>query len=148
MCREMRAEVEEHIRTMVRYHDDKEFILAPYLADGHWTLFIIVVKVRQVYILDSLFKKGNKNPSRYLLTSVIESALLPIKPTFDMVNCNQQAETWECGYILLQSMFDFVNVYQKQFPRMWNDTKVATDEDIEKTLKELMPILFDGLSIP
>ncbi|KAM0070278.1 putative Ulp1 protease family catalytic domain, papain-like cysteine peptidase superfamily [Helianthus debilis subsp. tardiflorus] len=133
---------------MVRYHDDKEFILAPYLADGHWTLFIIAVKVRQVYILDSLFKKGKKNPSRYLLTSVIQSALLSIKPTFDMVNCIQQAETWECGYILLQSMFDFVNVYQKQFPRMWNDTKVATDEDIEKTLKELMPILFDGLSIP
>ncbi|XP_035832676.1 uncharacterized protein LOC110871487 [Helianthus annuus] len=110
------------------------------------TTLIIAVKVRRVYILDSLFKEGNKNPSHYRLTSVIESALLPIKPTFD--RCNQQAETWECGYILLQSMFDFVNVYQKQFPKMWNDTKEATDEDIEKTLKELMPILFDGLGIP
>ncbi|KAJ0466670.1 putative papain-like cysteine peptidase superfamily [Helianthus annuus] len=109
MCREMRAEVEEHIRTMVRYHHDKEFILAPYCADGHWTLFIIAVKV---YILDSLFKEGNKNPSHYRLTSVFERALLPIKPTFDMVNCNQQAEKLECGYILLQSMFDFLNVYQ------------------------------------
>ncbi|KAJ0622046.1 hypothetical protein HanIR_Chr01g0015681 [Helianthus annuus] len=97
---------------------------------------------------NQLFKEGNKNPSHCRLTSVIESALLPIKPTFDMVNCNQQAETWECGYILLQSMFDFVNVYQKQFPKMWNDTKEVTDEDIEKTLKELMPILFDGLGIP
>ncbi|MFS8006682.1 hypothetical protein Hanom_Chr14g01252111 [Helianthus anomalus] len=35
-----------------------------------------------------------------------------------MVNCNQQAQTWECGYILLQSMFDSVNVYQKQFPKV------------------------------
>ncbi|MFS7914241.1 putative Ulp1 protease family catalytic domain, papain-like cysteine peptidase superfamily [Helianthus anomalus] len=86
MCREMRAEVEEHIKTMVCYHDDKEFILAPYWANGHWTLFIIAIKVRRVYILDSLFKEDNKNPSHYRLTSVIQSVLLPIKPTFDMVN--------------------------------------------------------------
>ncbi|KAM0047017.1 putative Ulp1 protease family catalytic domain, papain-like cysteine peptidase superfamily [Helianthus debilis subsp. tardiflorus] len=73
MSREMRAEVEEHIRTMVRYHDDKEFIFAPYCADGHWTFFIIAVKVRRVYILDSLFKEGNKNLSHYRLTSVIKA---------------------------------------------------------------------------
>ncbi|MFS7988657.1 putative papain-like cysteine peptidase superfamily [Helianthus anomalus] len=59
-------------------------MLAPYCVDGHWTLFIIAVKIRGVYILDSL--KGNKYPSNYRLTSVVESVLLPIKPTFDTVN--------------------------------------------------------------
>ncbi|MFS7914244.1 hypothetical protein Hanom_Chr02g00151111 [Helianthus anomalus] len=45
-------------------------------------------------------------------------------------------------------MFDFVNVYQKQFPKVNVERhEEATNEDIEKKLKELMLILFDGLGI-
>ncbi|MFS7994423.1 putative Ulp1 protease family catalytic domain, papain-like cysteine peptidase superfamily [Helianthus anomalus] len=87
MYKDMKVEVEEHIRTMVRYHDAKEFIFAPYLADGHWSLFIITVKVRRVYILNSAFIKGGKNPNQYRIPSVIKSALLPSGLTFHMVQC-------------------------------------------------------------
>ncbi|KAF5766285.1 hypothetical protein HanXRQr2_Chr15g0713591 [Helianthus annuus] len=33
-----------------------------------------------------------------------------------MVDCKQQKGGWECGYMVLQHMFDFVNLYQNQFP--------------------------------
>ncbi|KAL8265011.1 hypothetical protein R6Q59_023141 [Mikania micrantha] len=65
-----RAEAEEHISSLYSYHSDKEYFLAPYLANGHWTLFIIVPRKAQVYILDSLRTMGEKDQTCYLLSQM------------------------------------------------------------------------------
>ncbi|KAF5760671.1 hypothetical protein HanXRQr2_Chr16g0756161 [Helianthus annuus] len=51
--------------------------------------------------------------------------------------------------MVLQHMFDFVNLYQNQFPdEMWHDTRVATDNEIDVLLMTLMPKFFSELGIP
>ncbi|KAM0002150.1 hypothetical protein Hdeb2414_s0339g00871871 [Helianthus debilis subsp. tardiflorus] len=55
---------------------------------------------------------------------------------------------WECGYMVLQHMFDFVNLYQNQFPdEMWHDTREATDNEIVVLLMTLMPKFFSELGL-
>ncbi|MFS7947735.1 hypothetical protein Hanom_Chr06g00551721 [Helianthus anomalus] len=50
--------------------------------------------------------------------------------------------------MVLQHMFDFVNLYQNQFPdEMWHDTREATDNEIDVLLMMLMPKFFSELSI-
>ncbi|KAJ0602670.1 hypothetical protein HanIR_Chr03g0142311 [Helianthus annuus] len=49
---------------------------------------------------------------------------------------------------VLQHMFDFVNLYQNQFPeKMWHDTREATDNEIDVLLMTLMPKFFSELGI-
>ncbi|MFS7910913.1 hypothetical protein Hanom_Chr02g00111781 [Helianthus anomalus] len=60
--------------------------------------------------------------------------------------CKQQKGGWECGYMVLQHMFDFVSLYQNQFPdEMWPDTREATDNEIDVLLMTLMPKSFSEL---
>ncbi|KAM0066688.1 hypothetical protein Hdeb2414_s0002g00051971 [Helianthus debilis subsp. tardiflorus] len=62
--------------------------------------------------------------------------------------CKQQKGGWECGYMVLQHMFDFVNLYQNQFPdEMWHGTREATDNDLDVLLMKLMPKFFSELGI-
>ncbi|KAI7733837.1 hypothetical protein M8C21_027746, partial [Ambrosia artemisiifolia] len=52
-----------------------------------------------------------------------------------MVRCKQQKSGWECGYLVIQHMFEFLYFYVDQFPiRMWNNTSYATDKDIDLML--------------
>ncbi|KAM0036535.1 putative papain-like cysteine peptidase superfamily [Helianthus debilis subsp. tardiflorus] len=91
------------------------FMLAIWLLSDHWSLFIISQHIRHVYILDSTKIKGRKNASNYRLSSLIPTAL-GSEFNYTMVDCKQQKGGWECGYMVLQHMFDFVNLYQNQFP--------------------------------
>ncbi|KAL8249855.1 hypothetical protein R6Q59_006723 [Mikania micrantha] len=146
-CKFHRAEVEEHISSLYSYHGDKYF-LAPYLANGHWTLFIIAPKKAQVYILDPLKTKGKKDQSCYLLSQVIQSAFNEVNFTWTMIPCKQQTFRWECGYMVIKYMFDYVLIYQEKFPDlMWQDSSVTTDTDVENLLKDMMPQLFSKLGI-
>ncbi|KAJ0884761.1 putative Ulp1 protease family catalytic domain, papain-like cysteine peptidase superfamily [Helianthus annuus] len=147
MCKRNPREVEDHILSLATHHIDKDFILAPHLADDHWSLFIIAQHTRHVYILDSTKIKGEKNASNYRLSSLIATAL-GSEFNYTMVDCKQQKGGWECGYMVLQHMFDFVNLYQNQFPdEMWHDTREATDNEIDVLLMTLMPKFFRELGI-
>ncbi|KAF5758706.1 putative papain-like cysteine peptidase superfamily [Helianthus annuus] len=118
------------------------FMLAIWLLSDHWSLFIIAQHIRHVYILDSTKIKGGKNASNYRLSSLIPTAL-GSEFNYTMVDGG-----WECGYMVLQHMFDFVNLYQNQFPdEMWHNTREATDNEIDVLLMTLMPKFFSELGI-
>ncbi|KAL8251697.1 hypothetical protein R6Q59_035390 [Mikania micrantha] len=145
-CKFHHAEAEEHIYTLYSYHQDKEYFLAPYSANGYWTLFIIAQRKAQVYILDSLMKTGIKDQSSYLLTQVIQSAFSEVIFTWTM--CKQQMSGWECGYMVIKYIYDFVYLYQKRFPDvMWDETSMAAENNINNLLKNVMPLLFNKLGI-
>ncbi|MFS7955864.1 putative papain-like cysteine peptidase superfamily [Helianthus anomalus] len=66
MCQRNPEEVKGHILGVYELHMDKQYFLAPYLANNHWSLFIISPTKKEVFILDSL--KGNKDKNSYLLS--------------------------------------------------------------------------------
>ncbi|KAJ0614368.1 putative papain-like cysteine peptidase superfamily [Helianthus annuus] len=70
--------------------------------------------LHQVFILDSL--KGNKDKNNYLLSKVIEDVFKGTKFTWSMVECKQQKGGWECGFMVLGYMMEFVYTYQENFP--------------------------------
>ncbi|KAF5753392.1 putative Ulp1 protease family catalytic domain, papain-like cysteine peptidase superfamily [Helianthus annuus] len=147
MCKRNPREVEDHIFSLATHHVDKDFILAPHLSDDHWSLFIIAQHIGHVYILDSTKIKGEKNASNYRLSSLLPTAL-GSEFNYTMVDCKQQKGGWECGYMVLQHMFDFVNLYQNQFPdEMWHDMREATNNEIDVLLMTLMPKFFSELGI-
>ncbi|KAM0053127.1 putative Ulp1 protease family catalytic domain, papain-like cysteine peptidase superfamily [Helianthus debilis subsp. tardiflorus] len=147
MCQRNPKAVTYHILSLATHHIDKDFILAPYLANKHWSLFIIAQHIRHVYILDSTKIKCKKNALDYRLSSLIPTAL-GYQFDYTMVDCKQQKGGWECGYMILRHMFDFVNLYQKQFPdKTWHDTREATDNNIDTLLRKLMPKIFTELGI-
>ncbi|KAI7747503.1 hypothetical protein M8C21_008144 [Ambrosia artemisiifolia] len=65
-----------------------------------------------------------------------------------MVQCKQQKGEWECGYLVIRHMFEFLRFYVDQIPiRMWKNTSYATDKDMDLMLKTLMPTFFSELVI-
>ncbi|KAL9991926.1 putative Ulp1 protease family catalytic domain, papain-like cysteine peptidase superfamily [Helianthus debilis subsp. tardiflorus] len=114
MCERNPEEVKGHILGVYELHMDKRYFLAPYLANDHWSLFIISPARKEVFILDSL--KGNKDKNSYLLSKVIEDVLKGTKFTWSMVECKQQKGGWECGFMVLGYMMEFVYTYQENFP--------------------------------
>ncbi|KAF5812864.1 putative Ulp1 protease family catalytic domain, papain-like cysteine peptidase superfamily [Helianthus annuus] len=109
---------------------DKQYFLAPYLANNHWSLFIISPTKKEVFILDSL--KGNKDKNNYLLSEVIEDVFKGTKFTWSMVECKQQNGRWACGFMVLGYMMEFI----------WQTTRVATQKDIDQLLRIIMPWFF------
>ncbi|MFS7917055.1 putative Ulp1 protease family catalytic domain, papain-like cysteine peptidase superfamily [Helianthus anomalus] len=113
MCQHNPEEVKGHILGLYELHMDKRYFLAPYLANDHWSLFIISPARKEVFILDSL--KGNKDKNNYLLSEVIEDVFKGTKFTWSMVECKQQKGGWECGFMVLGYMMEFVYTYQENF---------------------------------
>ncbi|KAF5814682.1 putative Ulp1 protease family catalytic domain, papain-like cysteine peptidase superfamily [Helianthus annuus] len=112
ICERNPEEVKGHILGVYELHMDKRYFLAPYLANDHWSLFIISPARKEVFILDSL--KGNKDKNSYLLSKVIEDVFKGTKFTWSM--CKQQKGGWECGFMVLGYMMEFVYTYQENFP--------------------------------
>ncbi|KAJ0592920.1 putative Ulp1 protease family catalytic domain, papain-like cysteine peptidase superfamily [Helianthus annuus] len=138
MCQRNPEEVKGHILGVYELHMDKRYFLAPYLANDHWSLFIISPAKKEVFILDSL--KGNKDKNNYLLSNVIEDVFKGTKFTWSMVECKQQKGGWECGFMVLGYMMEFVYTYQENFPtNIWRTTRIATQKDIDQLLRIIMP---------
>ncbi|KAL8266651.1 hypothetical protein R6Q59_003995 [Mikania micrantha] len=98
-----------HIKSVISFEKNKQWFLAPHLVGGHWILILLQCHPRDKswkgHIFDSLGK--GKNPSYYVLKDIIDEAINQ-KITWNMVNCRQQANGWECGYCVMMSMYDFV----------------------------------------
>ncbi|KAJ0893811.1 putative Ulp1 protease family catalytic domain, papain-like cysteine peptidase superfamily [Helianthus annuus] len=136
-CTKNSEGVQEHIIDMFMFHTDKTFFLAPYLADNHWTLIIICPSTERGYIIDSISRE--KDQHSYLLTSVIDEAFgFPF--LWDMVNCKQQKNGWECGFMVIKNMYEFVNTIQHDFPiKLWNEKGCLPQKEIDKLILELTP---------
>ncbi|KAL8214530.1 hypothetical protein R6Q57_003979, partial [Mikania cordata] len=105
--------VKEHLLDVYSFHSEKTFFLAPYIASGHWVLYIVHPLKQKGYIVDSINKhKSNQN---YAFTYLVEEAF-GIKLKWEVVKCVQQRNTWECGFCVVKHMYEFLNFYQHDFP--------------------------------
>ncbi|KAK9049252.1 hypothetical protein SSX86_011938 [Deinandra increscens subsp. villosa] len=142
-CNSSFANVQEHILSVYAKHIDKSYFLAPFLNGEHWSLFIVSPTQQEGYILDSMM--GMKNKYDYPITKVIEESFGD-NINWQMVKCRQHRNDWECGYMMMQNMIDFVMEYQYTFPkRIWNDTSYIKQEDVDNLLSILMPQFFRKL---
>ncbi|KAJ0786075.1 putative papain-like cysteine peptidase superfamily [Helianthus annuus] len=98
MCQRNPEEVKGHILGVYELHMDKQYFLAPYLANDHWSLFIISPTKKEVFILDSL--KGNKDKNSYFLSEVTEDVFKGTKFTWSMV------EIWKTTRVATQKDID------------------------------------------
>ncbi|KAJ0781196.1 putative papain-like cysteine peptidase superfamily [Helianthus annuus] len=88
---------------------------------AYWVLFIVSLKERSVWILDSTSVKAKKNKDDYPLSKAIESCF-GTGLTWTMVQCMQQDGSWECGYIVIWYIFQFVLWKRFLFPNGVNIT--------------------------
>ncbi|MFS7998915.1 hypothetical protein Hanom_Chr12g01159681 [Helianthus anomalus] len=101
---------------MFTFHTRKTFFLAPYLAKG--------------YIIDSINRE--KGQHSYLLTSIIDEAF-GFLFLWEMVKCKQQKNGWECSFMIIKHMHEFVNSIQHDFPiKLWNEKGFLPQKEIDK----------------
>ncbi|KAK9076404.1 hypothetical protein SSX86_004738 [Deinandra increscens subsp. villosa] len=63
-----------------------------------------------------------------------------------VLECKQQVDDWECGYITLQHMIEFVNRYQHSLPDdIWNDNSYVSDMEIDKWILSVITAFFIDL---
>ncbi|MFS7961120.1 putative papain-like cysteine peptidase superfamily [Helianthus anomalus] len=104
----------------------------------HWVLFIVSPSERKGWILDSTYLRDKKNKSHYSLTNAI-GASFGGRFTWKIVKCKQQEGSWECGFLVVRNMFEFVISRQFGFPNnMWNDTTDITGVEIDKLVENNM----------
>ncbi|KAL8249304.1 hypothetical protein R6Q59_006172 [Mikania micrantha] len=72
----------DHILEMYLFHGDKTFFVAPYIASGHWLVFIIYPLKRQGYIIDSI--NNHKGKENYAFSFIVEEAL-SVKLNWELV---------------------------------------------------------------
>ncbi|KAK1415609.1 hypothetical protein QVD17_31392 [Tagetes erecta] len=128
----------DHIRSVISFHKDKQWFMAPHLLGKHWVLILLqhhpTYKTWKGHIFDSL--KGIKDPSNYPITSTFEDAINQ-KITWGMVDCRQQPKDWECGYCVMMAMYDFV-IHNREHMLVNKLTMVCQrqiDEFVERTLE-------------
>ncbi|KAM0007082.1 putative Ulp1 protease family catalytic domain, papain-like cysteine peptidase superfamily [Helianthus debilis subsp. tardiflorus] len=131
-CTKNSEGVQSHIIDMFTFHTDKTFFVAPYLANNHWTLIILCPSTGTGYIIDSINRE--KDQHSYLLMSIFDEAFgFPflwemVKVCFlfyyqfifmhakylivKSMQCNQQKNGWECGFMIIKHMHEFLNSIQ------------------------------------
>ncbi|KAK1433171.1 hypothetical protein QVD17_10077 [Tagetes erecta] len=148
-CRDNLDSVKGHLLSVYQLHNDKRYFLAPFLDRGHWVLFIVSPKERQGYILDSIkYKKLSngqghlinvkKTAKDYDLSKVIEEAFKG-KFKWKMVEVNQQPGGWECGYVVIKHMFEFILHKQFDFPnKIWNSNEKVNQATIDNLVTNII----------
>ncbi|KAI3510158.1 hypothetical protein L1887_25689 [Cichorium endivia] len=137
ICESNGGGVVSYIVDTMRFHNDKEFFVAPYWQGLHWMLLVICPNQRTGYILDSIKNPDLKPVGSYMVVKYIEEAVARFKEdtdtthkmTWTLVECNQQPSGWECGFYVMRWMYEFVLNRQNEFPNknIWNDNKPFPD---------------------
>ncbi|KAK1417965.1 hypothetical protein QVD17_27101 [Tagetes erecta] len=147
-CINFPKNVQKHLLYVSRLHNAKSYILAPFLVGPHYVLVIISPKQKRGYILDSL--KGTKNEKSYPFSKVVEDSFEG-NFTWAMVNCKQQLGSWECGFMILKYMFEFILHEDDSPTNIWNDTSLVTqpeiDSLIENIMKEFLKVLDEASNV-
>ncbi|KAL4557971.1 hypothetical protein LXL04_036167 [Taraxacum kok-saghyz] len=129
----------KHIKEIFLHHK-KKYFLAPYIKGKHWTLFIIDQETKISYILDSLLRPSNND--NYPIISIIDNTLSPNTYTWIPLKCNKQKNSWECGYLVIKHMHEFVvSIQHDIYIRVWSMDKIVLVDEIEKMLLNLIPDL-------
>ncbi|KAJ0784910.1 putative Ulp1 protease family catalytic domain, papain-like cysteine peptidase superfamily [Helianthus annuus] len=135
-CESDPDDVIKHIKEVYEHHEDKRYFLAPYHDNDHWKLLIFEPTTSSVFIVDSI-KKG-KSEESYLISKLIPSGFERTF-TWTVINCYQQPGSWECGYMLIKHMWEFVETIQHDFiNRKWNTQEKTSGEEIESMVVDLM----------
>ncbi|KAM0065347.1 putative Ulp1 protease family catalytic domain, GAF-like domain superfamily [Helianthus debilis subsp. tardiflorus] len=135
-CESAPEDVIKHIKEVYEYHEDKRYFLAPYHDNDHWKLLIFEPTTSSAFIVDSI-KKG-KSEESYLISELIPSGFEK-NFTWTVINCYQQPGSWECGYMLIKHMWEFVETIQHDFiNRKWNTQEKTSGEEIEFMVVDLM----------
>ncbi|KAJ0463345.1 putative Ulp1 protease family catalytic domain, papain-like cysteine peptidase superfamily [Helianthus annuus] len=140
--------VENHIKDISWFHSKKNFILAPYLQGGHWSLIILHPASYRGYIVDSM--RNGKTKRSYTLVSIINKVFGKRYFKWEMVQCKQQEDTWECGYMVIKHIKEFVEHIQYDIVKeLWKEDGKHPQSKIEELVLKLMPELihkaFNGL---
>ncbi|KAK9059737.1 hypothetical protein SSX86_020441 [Deinandra increscens subsp. villosa] len=137
LCKRNRAGVGKHIQDIYTLHSEKMFFIAPYLAGKHWSLLIVCPTYKSGYIIDS--KRTGKNKNSYLLVSILEE-VFRVRFNWHVVKCKQQSSSWECGYMVIKHMQEFVQYIQHDLVnRFWNEEGNFPHSEIEDLVLRLMP---------
>ncbi|CAH1412058.1 unnamed protein product [Lactuca virosa] len=143
-CRLKETAVIEHIKEICSFHVNKTYFLAPYLQSEHWVLFILCPNSGSAYILDSL--NGEKTKDNYLLPSIIDK-IFPNTFKWIMGKCNKQRKNWECGYMVIKHMREFVETIQHNFEdTIWRNKKIVAANELENTVLKIIPHLVNELN--
>ncbi|MFS7984615.1 putative multi antimicrobial extrusion protein [Helianthus anomalus] len=135
-CESDPDDVIKHIKEVYEHHEDKRYFLAPYHDNDHWKLLIFEPTTSSAFIVDSI-KKG-KSEESYLILKLIPSGFERTF-TWTVINCYQQPGSWECGYMLIKHMWEFVETIQHDFiNRKWNTQEKTSGEEIESMVVDLM----------
>ncbi|XP_052623994.1 uncharacterized protein LOC111916714 [Lactuca sativa] len=120
--------VVSYIVDAMRFHEDKQFFVAPYWQGLHLMLLVICPNQGIGYVLDSLKNPNEKPVENYIVVKYVEEAVERLKEDIDttnsmnwtLVECNQQPSGWECGFYVMRWMFEFVLTRQNEFPNKNN----------------------------
>nr|XP_043639125.1 uncharacterized protein LOC122610198 [Erigeron canadensis] len=112
-----------------------------YISRGHWSLFILRPNELTGYILDSIGK--GKTEDHYRLPSFVKKLFKGFRWIFPKVQ--QQQSNWECGYYVMNWLYDFVKYQQYSFPAYipWNDTRsyeLSQLDDMVKFWTKAIPV--------
>ncbi|XP_022003865.1 uncharacterized protein LOC110901340 [Helianthus annuus] len=146
-CEENFASVKEHLLGVYKLKKGTKYFLAPFFYRAHWVLFIVSPKERSVWILDTISVKANKDKDDYPLSRAIESSF-GSGLTWTMVQCKQQDGSWECGFMVIWFMVQFVLKKRFRFPNnIWTETTSVTQEKIDMLVENIMTRFFKSKSV-
>ncbi|CAI9279845.1 unnamed protein product [Lactuca saligna] len=128
--------VTKHIEEVFSYHKSKRYFLAPYLQGMHWLLFILCPESKCGYILDSLCEKNQeKKKDAYHFPSFIDNVFPGRVNKWETVKCYKQKGGWECGFIVIKHMKEFVE------NKLWKKKSFVTPVKLEDMVSEIIPRL-------
>ncbi|MFS8008302.1 hypothetical protein Hanom_Chr14g01271111 [Helianthus anomalus] len=56
------------------------------------------------------------------------------------IQYKQQKNGWECGFMVIKNMYEFVNIIQHDFPiKLWNEKGCLPQKEIDKLILDLTP---------
>lgn len=134
-----------------------QFIFCPYFESGHWVLFVICMKKREIYIFDSMPVEERKT----IFNKHLDEALHICDNFQDrqqwgggqykylMAVCGKQRGLVECGYFVMRFMHDIVQHYcqsanlVQDFIRYEPYTDAELIEVIDIFAKYVLPFTFN-----
>ncbi|MFS8016789.1 putative papain-like cysteine peptidase superfamily [Helianthus anomalus] len=100
-----------------------------YFCSKHWSLIIVCPDFKFGYIADSLNER--KTHKNYMLVNIIEE-VFEINFKWQMAQCKQKKCNWECGYMVIKHMKEFIDSIQHDLVnRLWNEEGYFEESQIE-----------------
>ncbi|KAI3794819.1 hypothetical protein L1987_37458 [Smallanthus sonchifolius] len=104
------------------------------LFSRDWLDVSVMHSFAMYFFLSPKSKWAFLDPNRIKVASGFEREFIWI-----MANCNQQQKGWECGFMVIKHMREFVETIQHDFIKtLWNANEITSHEELEIMIVELM----------